>query len=57
MSDLMRFFVWLTTYANHHEFLAMVRQGSGLRVVYGGNFIDACHVAQAVGGFISQVVS
>jgi hypothetical protein len=53
----MRFFVWLTTYANHHEFLAMVRQGSGLRVVYGGNFIDACHVAQAVGGFISQVVS
>lgn len=56
MSPLWAFFYWLANYASHHQWLTLVgtTRPANVRVVYGGNIIDAWHWAQAVGGWVSQ---
>lgn len=63
MSVLAQFLTWLTTYADHVQWLVLVREITRPAsptpqtvIVYGGNFIDAFHYAAYVGGFVSQSI-
>jgi hypothetical protein len=55
MNAVALFLHWLATYASCHVWLAEVGQAPGpLRIAYGGNFVDAYHVAQSLGGWITE---
>jgi high-affinity Fe2+/Pb2+ permease len=49
-------FLHFLHWASTQDWIAWTRYfpGSGSRVVYGGNWIDAWHTAQSVGGYVTD---